>query len=351
MASTLDFSKFTFTAEQIRAVNELIFDEVVQSPELDLLCTVYPGIVYDKEIGFIGDGGLVGIKSQGCNPTPQQWNIATRKVLWQPQAWEILLEECWKDIDSTAAVYALKTGREVADFTDTDYMAIVIEKLTQAIKEFIVRLVWFNNKDAKNIADGGTITAGIDISFFNILDGFWKQLQAQLTANPAQRVTIAENAGTTYTAQELNPANMQGYLQKLVYGADIVLRSSPNGFIACTQSFYDAYAMSLQNVQLESMYANLVNGQKTLTFNGIPLYAMPIWDKMIAQFENTGTKLTNPHRALYTTKDALGVSMDGLDSFEKIETWYNKDTRTVKTEAMGKTDAKLLNPAMFQLAI
>ena len=72
---------------------------------------------------------------------------------------------------------------------------------------------------------------------------------------------------------------------------------------------------------------------------------------MIAQFENTGVKLNNPHRALYVTKDILAVGVDGTDSFEKMNIWYNKDTRQVKTELMGKADAKILNPAMFQLAI
>lgn len=351
MAATLDFSNFEFTAEQIRDINDLIFDEILQAPEITLITTLYPGIVFDKEIGFIGEGGLVGKKRQGCDPTPQQWKIGTRVVKWEPKNWEILLKECWTDLESTAAVYSLRTGVDVADFTDTDYYAIVIEVLTIAIKKFIIRLFWFNDEDAENVADGGIITDGTDVDYFNILNGLWKQLLAQLTINPKQRVAIAENAGANYAAQELDPANVKGYLQKLRFNAPIVLRGKQTAFIVCTQSVYDAWDMYLQGKELESTYVNLVNGQKVLAFNGIPMIPMPIWDEIIALYEDNGTKLNNPHRALYVTKEILAVGVDGETSFDSMRTWYEKKERAVYTELMGKADAKVLNPAMFQLAI
>ena len=94
----LDLAKFTFTAEQVRSINELVFDDIINAPELQMLHTVFPGIVYDKEIGFIGEGGLVGVARQDCNPIPQDWKIETRKLKWQPKSWEIRLEECFADL-------------------------------------------------------------------------------------------------------------------------------------------------------------------------------------------------------------------------------------------------------------
>jgi hypothetical protein len=351
MAISIDLSNFTFTAEQIRDINELVFDEVTQAPEITLITTLYPGIVFDKEIGFIGEGGLVGVAGQGCNPQPQQWNIGTRKVVWTPKSWEILLAECWKDLEATCVVYALKTGVDVADFTTTDYYAIVAQVLSIAIKKFIIRLIWFNDLDAENVTDGGIITDGVDVDYFNILDGLWKQLITQVSANPAQRVVITENAGASYATQELLPDKAKAYLQGLKYKAPIKLRNKQGAFIACTQSVYDAWEQYNQGKELESMYANLLDGTKVLKAFGVPLIPMPIWDEMIAEFENTGTKLHNPHRALFVIKDVLAVGVDGEDSFDMMNVWYNRDTREVKTELMGKADAKVLDPAMFQLAI
>jgi hypothetical protein len=422
--SIIDLSNLTFSAEQIRDVNELVFDEVVSAPEITLVTTLYPGIVFDREIGFLVEGGLLGKAGQGCNPTPQEWRIGTRKVKWEPKSWDIFIQDCWKDLEATAGVYALKTGVNISDFTSTDYMAIVVQVLSVAIKKFIIRLVWFNDTDAANavveelptatkksqtvgsaiegtvylevtpqtagavksaLADGtviylngtpasgnavagtnyysrddvnltpfvsgGIITPGIDVDYFNIIDGLWKQLLTQITVNPAQRVVILENSGKTYSDQELDPSKVKDYLQKLKFKAPMILRGQTGSFIACTQSFYDAYESYLMGKENESTFTILLDGRKVLTFGGIPLIPISVWDEMIIRYENNGIRLNLPHRALFVIKENLAVGVDGADSFENIDVFYDKMSETVNIKAKGKADAKVLNPAMFQIAI
>lgn len=352
MAAILDFSKFNFSVEEIRAVKELIFDEVIESPELEMFATVYPGIIYDKEVGFVGEGGLVGVAAQGCDPVAQDYNIGTRTVKWEPKGWEILVHQCAKDLEDTAALYSLKTGIDIHDFSSSDYMAIVVEVLSKSVKEFVIRLVWFSDVDAANFANGGQITNGIDVKYFNILNGFFKQMLTQITANAGQKVTITENAAATYALQKLVPANVRDtYLPGLIYDADMILRGKDNGVIICTQSFYDAYSKSLKGTSLAEMLVNLTDGLKVLTYDSIPLVPFKVWDKLIKAYYNNGTKLINPHRAVYVTKDILAVGVDSTSSFGNMDIWYNKDERKVKMESAGKADAKLLNPALFQLAI
>ncbi len=352
MAQILDLTKFKFEGELLQAISEMVFDEVIEAPEISLLHTVFPDIVTTKEVGFIGDGGLVGVAGQGCDPVAQDWEIATRMVKWQPEEWEILIHECYKDLVNAASVYSLKTGTRIADFTTTDYINIVTIVLTKAMKEFIIRFAWFNDKGAQNVSDGGIITNGVNLNYFNIIDGFWKQMLTQVTANAKQRVTISENAGANYAAQKLIPSNVRDYyLPNLVFFADMTLRAQRNAFILSTQSFYDAYKRSLKGTNLEATYVNLTEGQQTLTYDGIPIIPIPVWDKIISAYENTGTKLNNPHRAVYTTKEVLGIGCDNPNSFSNFDVWYDKDSRKVKIEAMGIGDAKLTNPNLFQLAI
>ncbi|MFC2579221.1 MAG: hypothetical protein ACFN1J_01525 [Bacteroidota bacterium] len=351
MATVLDFSKFSFTAEQIRDINELLYDEVMQAPEISLIHTIHPNIVFDKEIGFIGEGGLVGVAGQGCDPTAQDWKIGTRTVKWTPKSWEILIEDCWKDLESTCAVYALKQGVDVSDFSTTDYYAIVVQVLSVAIKKFIVRLAWFSDTDAKNVSANGVITNGVDTKYFSIIDGFWKQIIAQTTVNAAQRVAIAENTGATYAQQELSPTSVANYLKALKYKASMVLRSMTDAIVPCTQSVYDAWEQYNQGKEIESLYTKLIDGTETLKAYGMTLMPQPIWDEMIAKYENTGTKLNNPHRAVLTTKSNLNIGVDSEGSFEDMRIWYNPDSRKVKTEVMGKADAKLYNPELLQVAI
>lgn len=351
MASILNFANFTFTTEQIRALNELAYDDIIKAPEFNLIHTIYPGIVFDKEIGFITGGGLVGKAGQGCSPTAQTWTIGTRKVTWTPKKWGVFIEECYTDLEAKASTYSLKTGVNIADFTDTDYMAIVLGVLTQSLKDFFMRLVWFNDTLAENVTDGGKITDGVDITFFTILDGFFKQIDTQITANADQGVAITENAGVSYVAQALVPANVQTYLSKLYFGADMNLRGAENQFILCTQSFYDGYAKSITGVTLESLYTNLLNGMKTLTYQGVPIIPIPFWDKMIKAYYDNGTTLYRPHRAIYTTKDILSVGVDAESSIGDISTNYDWTTEKVGIKAKGKADAKLLNPDLFVAAL
>jgi hypothetical protein len=349
MAQVLDMNQFTFNGEVIMAVSEMVFDEVIQAPEISLIHTVFPGIVAVKEVGFIGEGGLVGVANQGCDPEPQDWAIATRKLKWEPEEWEVLIHMCYKDLANTAAQYSLRNKMPYSDFSTSDYANIVVEVLATAMKKFIIRLAWFNDKDA---ATAGILSTGIDPAYFNIINGFWKQIIAQYTVNSAQRVVITENAGATYAAQALNPDKVRDeYLPGLIYGANMLLRGQSGGFVACTQSFYDGYSKSLKGIQLESMLVNLTDGIRTLQYDGKPLIAIPVWDEMIKEYENTGTKLNNPHRAVYTTKEVLGIGVNNANEFENLEIWYDRDSRKVKVEGMGMSDAKLTNPALFQVAI
>lgn len=353
MAAILDMDKFAFCGKVIMAVSELIFDETIQGPEINSIHTVFPNIVAHEEVGFIGKGGLVGVKGQGCNPTPQPWGINTRKVEWDPTRWEILLAACWTDLETTAAIYSLHTGVDIPDFTDTDYMNIVVEVLRKSIMDFWWRLFWFNDRDALNVSDGGIITDGLDLDYFNIIDGAWKKIYAQIGVNPAQRTaTITENAGATYAAQELDPANVKGYLTSVVYKANKVLRKQADKFILVTQSVFDAYEQSLMDACcLESSRLALLNGVQALSFKGIPVIPVIIWDEMIEEYEDTGVKLNNPHRILFTSKAVLGVGVDNPDSFDKLRIWYNEDTRQVKMEGMGRADFQLTNPDLFSLGI
>ena len=346
----IDLSKFAFGTEEIRALNELTFDDVIKTPEISSLMTVFPGIVFNKEIGFLGEGGLIGKGGYGCKPSSDNFQISSRKITWAPKSWSTLIEQCFTDLQSTAAIYSMNTGVDTADFTNTDIMNIVGEALTNAMKKFIMRLAWFNDTAVKNFSDSGTLTNDVSVDYFNILDGLFKQIDIQCTSNAKQKVAIAENAGASFEAQKMDDTKVQGYLAKLYYQASPILRQMQGNVILCTQSFADSYQRSLSGLQLETMLANLTDGKSSLSYNGIPIVAMPIWDEMITNYFNNGTKLVNPNRALFTNQRVLGLAVDNLNSFENFSTWYEKKDREVYTDIAGKADVKLMNEKLFVYA-
>jgi len=341
---------FDFSKEEIRALSELAQETFLKSESFTAFHTIYPNIKMDKQVGFIGKASKAGVARQGCDPTSQTMTVGSRVLEWTPSDWEIRLDECYDVLKSTCAIYALKQGVSQADLTSTEYMAIVTQKVNEAMLEMAWRFAWFGDVDAANIADGGTLTAGANPDFFTVVDGYWKQMATQVTANATQLVAISENAGNSYANQALPTTNIQTYLKNLVYKANINLRKMANLRIFCTQSFYDAYEQSLTGTAIESMYANLVDGQAVLKFNGIPLVAMPMWDLEIKESYDTGVVLLKPHRAVLTTKEILGIGVDSTEELGDMNLWYEKKDRKVYIEAMGTIDAKLMNPEFFQLA-
>lgn len=147
----LDLSKFSFGPEEIRNINQLVYEGIEKLPEISAIHQMWGGIIYDKEVGFITEGGLVGKKGQGCNPTPQDWNIGTRKVLWQPKEWQIELAECAEDLKNTMVVYSMRKGTDIDDLIETDYMIIVAEVLIGAVYKMLYRIIWMNDTDADNV--------------------------------------------------------------------------------------------------------------------------------------------------------------------------------------------------------
>ena len=349
MAETYGLSQFTFDGELIQSVSEMVFDYVVTAPDINSVHTIYDNIVMDKEIGFIGAGGLAGKAAQGCDPTAQTFSGTSRLLKWEPEEYELLLHLCYTDLKGTIAEYSLKTGTQRPDFTSSDYMNITQIVLERAMNEFIFRTVWFGDTDADTVANGGILTNGTDKTYFNLINGFFKQMETQVTANSDQLVTITENAGASYAAQALDPDNIQGYFESAYFNAPAEIEMMDNRVILCTRSVYNAYAKSLSGLALESMYVNLTEGVRTLAYQGIPLISLPEWDRVIKAYEDNGTTLNNPHRFVYTSKDIIGVGVDSTNSFRNLDVWYDKDTRKVKIEAMGSIDAKLMNPELFMI--
>ena len=157
------------------------------------------------------------------------------------------------------------------------------------IKKFFIRILWFGDVDAANVADGGLITNGVDIEYFDLLDGYFKQLQVAVTSKGELLVTIAQNDKASKNAQmELSGEDAYSILEKMYFAAPIAMRSSGKMRFLVTQSVADGYTKYLQGKNLESTYKNTVDGLSALKFQGVDVIPMPIWDEMIQSYQDKG---------------------------------------------------------------
>lgn len=350
---SLNVSNFTYNGELIQSVAELIYDPIIESSPISQQVTIVEGIIQRKEVGFVGKGSLIGKLMSGCNLPFDQWNVDTRKKTWDPSEVGFNLSECYTQWDDTIAWSDLKKGIDRPDFTETAIMGIMTVRLEEAIAKWMQRLYWFSDKNAANYSSAGIITNGLDVAYFNAIDGFWKRLLGYTTANPKQLVPIAENANATEATQKINPDNIEGYLRALVYGAPRIMRSMPKSSltIKCTQSFWDAYSIYLKGKELESTYSNLIDGNLVLYYDGYALEPIIEWDQNIYEYENNGTRLNQPNRALFTFKENLLAAVDVASMMSSFFYKFDEKEEVVWMRSRGMADTMIPYEDLFMLAI
>lgn len=335
MASTgLNFSNLTPDNGAIRDLRELIFRAVLDADKLGSLFNVMPSQKHGDKVGFIGEFGLVGKASQGCDPQYAQTVLAASEKVWDINAWEIAESLCYADLKGTLASVALKTKTSIADLTGTEYMDYVLEpRLELAVRKMLQRLAWFGDKAATNVSDGGVLAAGVDPAFFTVTDGVWKHIFAGVSANAINHTAIAANAKTTYAAQKsdiLTAGVATGIIDNMIMDAPMTLRQVSNQVIYLTQSMRDAldYDLVHNNKGSELQWTALFDGITEATYKGITLRAMPIWDEIIRAYEGDGNSWNKPHRAIYTIKDNLLLGLESESELAEVVVWFeNKDKR------------------------
>lgn len=359
MASKINFSALTFTAEQVRDLNELIFLSIVDAEAFSQFHNIVPGVVYDGYIGFVGELGLVGKAGQGCSPTADTPAALASQKTWAPKTWEIILDECFSDIEATLAVYALKNGTETEDLIGTKYFDLVQELLTKAIQKMLWRIAWFSDTAAANVDDSpaGTLTSGIDESYFTILNGFWKQIDSIFATTPARRSTIAANTSATYALQASDFTGALAYaaLQNVKYNAHAALRAASDKVVYATRSVVDKLEQYLIGQGITPMYENLINGfdfnSPALTVLGLKVQPIDIWDEIITAYYDNGTIYYRPHRILMTTKSNLMVGVPSTSVIEDLDVSYDKRTRINRIEARDKMSPLIAQDHMIQVAL
>jgi hypothetical protein len=356
--SKFDFSNLTFSTEEVRRLRDLFMTDYVLAGDFADHHLIVPGVEYDKEIGFVGELGTIGIAAQGCSPNRSaNYNLPIIKKTWQPKTWEALIQMCETDMEGTLALYSAKKGPERFDITDTDVMEMYVEKVGEAIQKMLWRLAWLGDTAAANVggSPAGVITAGISTTFFTLMDGFWKQAVAIVATTPARLTAIAANAQATYALQNsvLTAQLAYEYLEQMAYDASPALKArlySKNYLAYCTRSIWEKAIHYYIGQGIQPMFENMQNGVKALNIGGILWQPIDIWDEQIRAFQDTTAKWNKPHRAVLTTPDNLAVGFPSVGPIERLKIFYDNLTRTTNIEALDKMAPLVLQDNLTQWA-
>ena len=109
---------------------------------------------------------------------------------------------------------------------------------------------------------------------------------------------------------------------------------TPDLVFFASRSMCDNYRATLAAGGQELAYISMTDGQKSLSYQGIPIVEMGLWDSvigadptLIAPAPNNTANDLDGHLAVLTVKNNIVIATD-YDSVSGADMWYNKDTKT-----------------------
>lgn len=352
MASAINNGTFTFNQEELKDWSKVINELTFADPTLNELHEVEQGIKYNQQIVFAGRMGLMGKAVTGCTPNAVSGITFTEKA-WTPVDEDFRLEHCSADVDAQD-----KLVRQMARMNPDFYNVIdgsqsavggfLVAKIIEGFNENLLRKVWFSNSLADTIANGGVLTNGTDKAYFNTFNGLFQQIFADINSGDSNFVSITKNAGASYVLQALASGDAIATLKAMYNKADPRLIASGQAKFYVTRTIWDGYLNDLESLQNSGAGNTMINenGQMTLTYRGLPIVKMDIFDRVIAAYENTGTKWNLPHRAVLSTPSNLRIGTLATDDFGKVEAFYDQYHKVNVIDGVYAIDAKYLENYM-----
>jgi hypothetical protein len=356
MSSTINLSTVTFDGKEVMSLREAFYQAVFQNPTIDQFHTVVNGIKAKQQMLYLGQFGLMGKKQVGCEPTPTTSSVPSVEKFWDPQYVSDRISECYTDLLNSFFVWGLKNGVQKPDLTNTDFALFVEERFSLAAYETALRLSWLGNTAADTTANGGYLSNGIDPEYFTPINGFWAQAVSIATADTTKRVIIAKNTGTSYANQAFTSADIDNKVitttfENMIYGADLRLRGAKDKIIVATQSVVDQYARERKAVtNIELAYERTESGIDTFKIDGIDVIPFQFLDRHIRAYENNGTKVNQPHRAIFTTKSNLQIGTEETSGLSELEPFYDKKTKQYIVDYGFNIDAKIAEDYLIMAA-
>lgn len=303
-----DSSDLTLNREDIKTLSEAIMKAYYEKPAMSEFHTLVAGIKHDKQIVILNTfEGLTGRAKTTCSQDLNPGTIGASEKTWSPKLIGDRFEECFADLLDTFFKWGLKSGVNKPDLTSTDFALFIEERISDAIVEGVYRHAWFGDTDAANYnsSPAGFITNGTTLAYFNVIDGFWKQIFDIVTADSNRKtgdissgVGIAtRNAAATFADQKFTSTDITNQvvthtLENMITEADErLIAGSEVPFFIATKSVADQYKRERKAfANIDMAYERIESGIMKLQCDGFDLYVFSFWDRMIRAYESNGTK-------------------------------------------------------------
>lgn len=133
--------------------------------------------------------------------------------------------------------------------------------------------------------------------------------------------------------------------------ADSRITSDGDAIIMLTKGLADALTLDIKQRYTQIMpWEKVFDGVDVASYDGVTIARVSIWDRMIRAFENTGTKLNKPYRAVFANIRQLQVATDADGLISDIDVWFDKKERRNYSYSTGRIGTQILEDDMFHAA-
>lgn len=346
--ANFNFDNVSLSPKEVQELSAAIFETAFANPELKKIHTIVEGIDMKTQIILLSSMGMQGLAADGtCTPQDSDAGIVASQKYWENNQIEVRIPYCAKDLPELLKAFGAKSNKY--DVEGSEEIKMVASRLLEALDETILRLTWFGDKAAKNIVSGGTITNGVNVGYFNSVDGLFKQIFDGVTSGDVKRAVIGANTGTTHSTQELVAGEALIAMRKVYNQSDSRLKNHKDAIFTVTQSVYDNFLDKLEDAGLNAVGQLAVN-DGVMTYRGKEIVVADFWDRNISAYFDNGTKSNLPNRIVYSTPDNLQIGTLDSKEFKELAVWYDKTDRKVYTENIFSLDAKMLEGYLISVA-
>lgn len=355
MGAIISTSGLNLNAEEVKKLSEAIFEKAFVDGDLTRTHIIMVNIEYKKKILLIGRLGLVGKCIDACNIAESSETIPTSEKMWDPIKAGFRLVHCEDDLDQLFVTASRKYNAYNYDISGTEEEKFIFMVADEGLMEMLNRMLYFGDTTAATIANGGNLKNGLNVAFFNCIEGEWKQIFA--IANPtgaAKRyyVEIPENAEANYDDQfDLDSERTLKTMRAMYNRADKRLIHSGEAYYEMTSSMHANWADLLETKSL-GMCCNAEEKKGTglFAYRNIPIVVNDYWDRAIASYFDNGTKYDKPHRVILTTPANVPIGTPDKDSLDTLKSFFvDKDSKHY-VDAIAKFDIKVLEDYMLMAA-
>ncbi|RLI47583.1 hypothetical protein DRO61_07735 [Candidatus Bathyarchaeota archaeon] len=360
--AAIDVSNLSLNAKEAQAFSEFVIENTFNSPELSSLNTVFTGVKMKSQVVFASQFGKTGLGAgSDCARVSSGAGSELTEKFWEPAGIEDTITLCQKDVNGLFKGYYnkiedYKQNYEIEGSDEATFLSILT---LESIKPAIERIVWLGDKSVAVATSG---TSGIadtaelsgDTVYYEEIDGIWAQIfdGVGTGSTDISRYTIAENTGTTTSAQALAAGRGITILENTLQNADSRLRSDSNAQFYVSRSVFDNYVNSLVDKGATYDIAIMENGLQTVSYKGYKVINMEtVWIGLNDFVDNTVNNAGyNPNRCILSTPQNLPVATLNEDDMSDVESFYEQLTRTNYLAYGFSIDAMVAKNEMISVA-